>query len=183
VTLLRRLALSVLTAAGVTVAAQEPLRPAREPDVIFVESTDAVTAAMLKLARVTRADVVYDLGCGDGKIIIAAAKEYGARGVGVDIDPALIQLANERARAAGVSSLVTFTVGDFFSDEVKIGDATVVALYLLPSLNQRLRPKLWRELKPGTRVVSNSFGMGSAWPPLETQQVGDFWIYLWRTPG
>jgi ubiquinone/menaquinone biosynthesis C-methylase UbiE len=174
---------ALVSATATAAATQAPPRPARTPDVIFIESTDAVTSAMLKLARVTRDDVVYDLGSGDGKIVIAAAKTYGARGVGIDLDPALVQEATEKARAAGVSSLVTFRVGDIFSDEVRIGDATVVALYLLPSLNQRLRPKLWRELKPGTRVVSNSFGMGSAWPPLATEQVGDFWIYLWRTPG
>lgn len=166
--------------AVVATAAVAAQRPARTPDVIFVASTDAVTTAMLRLANVTRADVVYDLGCGDGRIVIAAAKQYGARGVGIDIDPALIAEANAAATSAGVSSRVTFKVGDIFSDEVTIGDATVVALYLLPSLNQRLRPKLLRELKPGARVVSNSFGMGSSWPPLQTQQVGDFWVYLWR---
>lgn len=171
------LPLAALAALG---AAPQGQRPARTPDVIFVASTDAVTDAMLRLARVTRADIVYDLGSGDGTIVIAAARQYGARGVGIDIDPALVQRANANARAAGVSSLVRFEVGDIFSDEVKIGDATVVALYLLPSLNQRLRPKLLRELKPGARVVSNSFGMGRAWPPAQTQQVGDFWIYLWR---
>jgi SAM-dependent methyltransferase len=170
----------LFVAAAVGASGRQDRRPARTPDVIFVASTDAVTNAMLRLARVTRRDVVYDLGCGDGVIVIAAAKQYGARGVGIDIDPALVQQANDNARAAGVSSLVRFEVGDIFSDEVRIGDATVVALYLLPSLNERLRPKLLRELKPGTRVVSNSFGMGRAWPPLQTEQVGDFWVYLWK---
>jgi SAM-dependent methyltransferase len=172
--------LLVLFVASPGANSRQGQRPARTPDVIFVASTDAVTRAMLTLARVTRRDVVYDLGCGDGTIVIAAAKQHGARGVGIDIDPALVQQANENARAAGVSSLVRFEVGDIFSDDVKIGDATVVALYLLPSLNQRLRPKLLRELKPGTRVVSNSFGMGHAWPPVQTRQVGDFWVYLWQ---
>jgi ubiquinone/menaquinone biosynthesis C-methylase UbiE len=126
--------------------------------------------------------VVYDLGCGDGKIVITAARRYGARGVGIDIDPQRIQEANEKATAAGVAQKVRFTLGDIFADDVKIGDATVVTLYLLPSLNERLRPKLWRELKPGTRVVSNSFSMGDSWPPDKTQQVEDTWIYFWTIP-
>ncbi len=169
--------LAVVGAAGA--AAQ---RPARPPDVMFIPSSDAVVAVMLELAHVTSRDVVYDLGCGDGKIVIAAAKTYGAHGVGIDIDPARIAEANANARAAGVTDRVRFLVGDIFSDETKIGDATVVALYLLPSLNERLRPKLWRELQPGTRVVSNSFSMGRAWPPLQTRQVGEYWVYLWRVP-
>src|SRR5207245_2654970 len=129
--------------------------------------------------KVTRNDIVYDLGCGDGKIVIAAAKRYGARGVGIDIDPQRIEEANQKAREAGVGGRVRFMLGDIFSDDVKISDATVVTLYLLPSLNERLRPKLWRELKPGTRVVSNSFDMSAAWPPEKTQQVGETWIYFW----
>ncbi len=168
-----------LIAAGQATTAQQPVRP---PDVIFVPSSDAVVNAMLRLAAVGRDDVVYDLGCGDGKIVIAAARQYGARGVGIDIDPERIREANANARQAGVTARVTFILGDIFSDDVKIGDATVVALYLLPSLNERLRPKLWRELKPGTRVVSNSFSMGTAWPPDKTEQVGDFWVYLWTVP-
>ncbi len=148
--------------------------PARRPDVMFVPSSDAVVTAMLDMARVTSRDVVYDLGCGDGRIVIAAAQRYGARGVGIDIDPARIAEANASARAAGVTGRVRFIVGDIFSDDTKIGDATVVTLYLLPSLNERLRPKLWRELRPGTRVVSNSFGMGRAWPPRVTRHVGEY---------
>jgi ubiquinone/menaquinone biosynthesis C-methylase UbiE len=170
---------ALAVAAGHLAAAQQPVRP---PDVIFIPSSDAVVDAMLKLAGVGRDDVVYDLGCGDGKVVIAAATQYGARGVGIDIDPARIREANANARQAGVTGRVTFILGDIFSADVKIGDASVVALYLLPSLNERLRPKLWRELKPGTRVVSNSFGMGDAWPPAKTQQVGDFWVYLWTIP-
>jgi SAM-dependent methyltransferase len=154
----------------------------RPPDVIFVPSSDEVVEAMLQIANVTKNDVVYDLGCGDGKIVIAAAKRYGARGVGIDIDPQRIDEANRNARAAGVTGQVSFILGDIFSDEVKIGAATVVTLYLLPSLNERLRPKLWRELTPGTRVVSNSFSMSNAWPPQKTQQVGDTWIYFWTIP-
>jgi len=155
---------------------------ARQPDVIFIPSTDAVVDAMLKMAKVTRADVVYDLGCGDGKIVIAAAKQYGARGVGIDIDPDRIKEANENAQAAGVTDKVQFILGDIFSEDVKFNDATVVMLYLLPSLNERLRPRLWRDLKPGTRVVSNSFSMSELWPPEKTEQVGDRWIYFWTIP-
>jgi SAM-dependent methyltransferase len=176
--------LGIGCAAGVVlsalVAAQAPVRT---PDVIFVPSSDEVVTTMLDLAHVTSQDVVYDLGCGDGKIVIAAAKRTGAHGVGIDIDPARIAEANANARTAGVTDLVTFRVGDIFSDDVHFGDATVVTLYLLPSLNERLRPKLWRELRPGTRVVSNSFGMGEAWTPDATRQAGNYWVYLWTVPG
>ena len=176
---MRRFVLALaLVAAGEFVQAGQ----LRKPDVVFIASSDAVVDAMLKIANVTRNDVVYDLGCGDGKIVIAAAQRYGARGVGIDIDPERIHEANEKARAAGVSQRVHFTLGDIFADDTKIGDATVVMLYLLPSLNERLRPKLWRELKPGTRVVSNSFTMGDSWPPEKTQQVEDTWIYFWTIP-
>src|SRR5262245_29957566 len=137
---------------------------------------------MLKIAKVTKQDVVYDLGCGDGKIVIAAARRFGARGVGVDIDPDRIREANQHARDAGVTSLVRFQLGDIFTDDVRIGDATVVTLYLLPKLNERLRPKLLRELKPGARVVSNSFDMGAVWPAEKAQPVEDTWIYLWTIP-
>jgi ubiquinone/menaquinone biosynthesis C-methylase UbiE len=183
--MVRRPLASIAIVCGLAMAAVHPMaaqQPVRPPDVIFIPSSDAVVNAMLKLATVGRDDVVYDLGCGDGKIVIAAAKQYGARGVGVDIDPDRIREANANARRAGVTGRVTFILGDIFSDEVKITDATVVTLYLLPSLNERLRPKLWRELKPGTRVVSNSFSMGDAWPPAKTEHVGDFWVYLWTTP-
>jgi SAM-dependent methyltransferase len=159
-----------------------PSAQVRKPDVVFIASSDAVVDAMLKIAKITRQDVVYDLGCGDGKIVIAAAQRYGARGVGVDIDPDRIREANQNAREAGVTSLVRFQLGDIFADDVRIGDASVVMLYLLPKLNERLRPKLWRELKPGTRVVSNSFDMGAAWRPEKTQQVEDTWIYFWTIP-
>jgi SAM-dependent methyltransferase len=170
----------ILALAAVTATAQAPVRP---PDVMFLPSSDEVVDAMFDLAGVTSRDVVYDLGCGDGKIVIASALRFGARGVGIDIDPARIDEANANARRAGVSGRVTFVLGDIFSDDIHIGDATVVTLYLLPSLNERLRPKLWRELRPGTRVVSNSFGMGRAWPPDKTRQVGNYWVYLWRVPG
>jgi SAM-dependent methyltransferase len=153
--------------------------PLRQPDVIWVPTSDEVASAMLRLARVTARDVVYDLGCGDGKIVIAAARTYGARGVGIDIDPQRIQEANANARAAGVADKVTFILGDIFDPAIRIDDASVVTLYLLPSLNERLRPRLQRELKAGARVVSNSFAMGAAWPAEQTEHVGNFYIYLW----
>jgi SAM-dependent methyltransferase len=156
-----------------------PQKPVRVPDVIWLPTEDPVVTAMLKFVNVTKDDVVYDLGCGDGRIVIAAARQFGARGVGIDIDPERIKEANAAAARAGVSSRVRFEVGDLFDPAVRISDATVVALYLLPSLNARLRPRLQNELKPGTRIVSNAFSMGDAWPPKEIQQVGDSVIYRW----
>jgi len=157
--------------------------PVRRPDVIWLPTEDPVVTAMLKLADVTKNDVVYDLGCGDGRIVIAAARQFGARGVGIDIDPERIKEANAAAAKAGVASKVTFILGDLFDPEIKIGDATVVTLYLLPSLNAKLRPRLQNELKPGARVVSNAFSMGDAWPPERTEQVGDSVIYRWTISG
>ena len=141
---------------------------------------------MLKLAGVTSEDVVYDLGCGDGRIVIAAAKLYGAHGVGIDIDPQRIREANENARKAGVEGLVRFEENDLF--QAKIREASVVTLFLLTSVNARLRPKLLRELRPGTRVVSNTFEMGDWKPDKEfTVDSGDEGyfskkLYLWTIP-
>jgi SAM-dependent methyltransferase len=173
---------TTVTVATSATAPRQDRPPTRKPDVIFLGTDPAVVRAMLALAKVTKRDVVYDLGCGDGRIVIAAAKTHGARGVGIDIDPARISEANAAARAAGVSDQVAFRVGDIFDPAVTIGDATVVALFLLPELNRRLRPRLWSELAPGTRVVSNSFDMGADWPPDKTAQIGTFAIYLWTVP-
>jgi SAM-dependent methyltransferase len=134
----------------------------REPDVEFVATPEAAVREMLRLAKVTKDDVVYDLGCGDGRIVIMAAKEFGARGVGVDIDPYRITESNENALRAGVSNRVKFLEQDLF--EADLREATVVTLFLLSELNLRLRPKLLRELKPGTRIVSHDFDMGD-WKP------------------
>lgn len=144
----------------------------------YVPSSPAIVDAMLKLAGVSKRDVVYDLGCGDGRIVIAAAKQYGAHGVGVDIDPALIEQARANAKAAGVDSLVTFRVEDFFTTDVR--PATVVTLYLLPSVNQRLAPNLRQQLTPGARIVSNSFDMGDAWPADRRLPIGNTAIYFWK---
>jgi cyclopropane fatty-acyl-phospholipid synthase-like methyltransferase len=129
------------------------------------------------MAKITSSDVVYDLGCGDGRIPIAAAQKYGARGIGIDIDPARIAEAKENAKAAGVTDKVTFLEQDLFTSDFK--DATVVTLYLLPSLNQKLMPKLKAELKPGTRIVSHAFDMGPEWPPEEKREVEGKTIYFW----
>ena len=153
-----------LIAAALSVATlvAQSAAPKREPDVPYVPTTDAAVQAMLKLGEVKKTDVVYDLGCGDGRIVIAAAKSYGARGVGIDINPVRIGEAKENAKKAGVEKLVRFEENDLF--EAKIGEATVVTLFLLPNINLKLRPKLLADLKPGTRVVSNTFDMGD-WKP------------------
>jgi SAM-dependent methyltransferase len=160
-------------------AAQTKDKPKHGPDVPYVRSSNAVVDGMLKLARTQKSDIVYDLGCGDGRIVIAAAKDYGARGVGIDINPELIQEARENARKAHVEALAKFEVNDLF--DADIHNATVVALYLLPNVNLRLRPKLLRELKPGTRVVSHNWGMGD-WKPDKEETVDGRTIYLWIIP-
>lgn len=150
-----------------------------EPDVPFVESPRPVVTKMLEMAQVTEDDIVYDLGSGDGRIVIKAAQEYGARGVGIEIKPELVEKARQNAEASGVSDLAEFRQGDLF--EADIGDATVVTLYLLPSVNLELRPKLFRELAPGTRVVSHDFDM-SEWEPDTTWESGGETVYRWTIP-
>ena len=149
----------------------------RPPDVKFVATPQSVVDAMLELARVTSADVVYDLGSGDGRIPITAAKKYGARGVGIEIEPRLIRESAGNAARAGVGDRVRFVNADLF--EANISEATVVTLFLLPRLNLQLMPKLKRELKPGTRVVSHYFHMGDEWPPDQSQDVDGLTIYMW----
>lgn len=156
-------------------------RGAIQPDVIYVPTPQPVVDAMLELADVKRTDVVYDLGSGDGRILIAAAKKYGARGVGIEIDPSLVKQARENAAAAGVSDRVRFVTGNLYTADLR--DATVVTLYLLQSINERLRPKLVRELKPGARIVSHVFNMGPEWPPEKTITVERSRIFLWSISG
>jgi cyclopropane fatty-acyl-phospholipid synthase-like methyltransferase len=144
----------------------------------FVPTNRAMVDAMLKLAEVSSRDVVYDLGCGDGRIVITAAKQFGARGVCIDIDPALIAGARANAKAEGVEHLITFRAEDFYTTELK--NATVVTLYLLPSVNRSLMARLRSELKPGARVVSNSFDMGDAWPADRRVPIEDTAIFLWK---
>jgi SAM-dependent methyltransferase len=148
-------------------------------DVPFVPTPDEVVAEMLRLADVRASDLVYDLGCGDGRIVISAVKDKGAKGVGVDIDPQRIQESRRNADQAGVSDRVEFIVGDLFT--VDFSDATVVALYLLPDVNLRLRPKLFDQLQPGTRIVSHAFDM-EEWKPDETSSVGPNVVYYWILP-
>ena len=174
---------AALAVAGSTslVAQQTAQKPVRPPDIHWVPTPDPVVDGMLKLAKVSKTDVVYDLGCGDGKIVIAAAK-LGARGVGVDIDPQRIKEANANAEKAGVTDRVKFILGDIFDPNVSISDATVVTLYLLPSLNGKLQPRLQAELKPGTRVVSHAFHGMTNWEPDTTEQVNGTQIHLWTIP-
>jgi len=172
-----RSTLAVILLAGV-VLAQAPEQIQINPP--YVRTPANVVSAMLKLAGVKASDIVYDLGCGDGRIVIAAAKDYGAHGVGIDIDPERIQEARENARKSGVEALVKFEVNDLFATDIR--NATVVALYLLPDVNLRLRPKLLKELKPGTRIVSHDFHMGD-WKPEKHEMVdAGSNIYLWRIP-
>jgi ubiquinone/menaquinone biosynthesis C-methylase UbiE len=155
---------------SVAAAAAQEAAPKRAPDVPYVPTTEEAVRAMLKLAGVKKSDIVYDLGCGDGRIVIAAAAAAGARGVGIDINSVRIKEANENARKAGVQNLVRFEEKDLF--EADIHEASVVALFLLNSVNLKLRPKLLKELKPGTRIVSNTFDMGD-WKPLKEIQLDD----------
>jgi SAM-dependent methyltransferase len=156
--------------------AQQAAAPTKRPDVIFVATPTMVVDAMLEMAGVTEKDVVYDLGCGDGRIVVEAAKKYGARGVGIDIDPKRIEEAKARALEQGVVDRVSFRLEDLF--EADFREATVVTLYLLTTLNERLRPRLWEQLKVGARVVSHSFDMGD-WSPDEVAIVSGRPVYLW----
>ncbi|WP_164007210.1 SAM-dependent methyltransferase [Pyxidicoccus trucidator] len=150
------------------------------PEVPYVPTPEEAVTGMLKLAEVKPGDVVYDLGSGDGRIVISAVREHGAsRAVGVDINPERITEANENARRAKVEDQVEFRQGDLF--DADISDATVVTLYLLPSVNERLKPKLLSELKPGTRIVSHGFDMGD-WKPDKEIQEGGRTLYLWVVP-
>ena len=176
-----RVVATVLLAAVVSVlpmaAQQSATQPARRPDIHWVPTPPAVVDAMLKLADVKPTDVVYDLGCGDGIIVATAAQKYGARAVGIDIDPQRVKEATDRAQKMGVSDKVTIRQADLFEADIK--EATVVTLYLLQSLNVKLMPKLKKELKPGTRIVSQSFSMGEEWPPEKTIDVEGRPVYMW----
>lgn len=159
--------------------ATETTKPLREPDVIYVPTPTEVVDAMLKVAKVGKNDVLYDLGSGDGRIVITAAQKYGiTRGTGIDINPQRIAEANANAKAAGVTERVRFINEDLF--EADFSDATVITLYLLPDLNLKLRPKLW-QLKPGTRIVSHAFDMGD-WKPEQTLDVNGRTVYFWTVP-
>ena len=156
--------------------AQEPQTAIQVP---YVPTSQPVVEAMLKLAQVKKSDVVYDLGCGDGRIVVTAAEKFGARGVGVDINPERVQEAEENARKAGVTDRAKFRRESLFDADIK--DATVVTLYLLPAVNLELKPKLLKDLKPGTRVVSHAFSMGD-WKPEKEIEVGGSKVFLWTIP-
>jgi SAM-dependent methyltransferase len=174
--------ISAAFTAGVCLAPAQTKLP-RELDVPFEASSPEIVQAMLKLAGVTKTDIVYDLGCGDGRIVVAAARNYGAHGVGIDIDPQRVGESRENARKAGVEHLVRFEEADFFKADIH--EATVVALFLLPEINVQLRPKLVRELMPGARIVSNTFSM-MEWKPDKEVEVNNGYfsrkVYLWIVP-
>jgi SAM-dependent methyltransferase len=170
-----------------SVAAAQNTAPRKSLDVPYVPTTEEAVQAMLKLADVKPSDTVYDLGCGDGRIVIAAAKQFRAHGVGIDIDPTRIREAKEKAQKAQVESMVKFEENDLFQADIR--PATVVTLFLLPNINIKLKPKLLADLKPGTRIVSNTFDMGD-WKPEKEATVGDddadtflsHRLYLWIVP-
>ncbi|MEW6322451.1 MAG: class I SAM-dependent methyltransferase [Acidobacteriota bacterium] len=179
----RLLGLALALAALGTIAVPTPAvaqnTAERRPDVIYVPTPEAVVEAMLQVANVTKNDVVYDLGSGDGRIPVTAARKYGARGVGIDIDPQRIKEANENVAKNNVGHLVKIVQADLFTTD--ISEATVVTLYLLPSLNVKLMPKLMKELKPGTRIVSHAFDMGD-WKPEKEIDVDGRKVYYWTIP-
>ena len=168
---------AVITPVAVLTAVDQTTQ--QEPDVIFVPTPPPVVDAMLEMAQVRDGDILYDLGSGDGRIPIAAAKKHKVRAVGIDIDPERIKEARANAQAAGVADRVTFRQEDLFKAD--FSRATVVTLYLLDSLNEKLRPRLLSELKPGTRIVSHAFRMGD-WKPVKTRTVAGSMIYFWVVP-
>jgi SAM-dependent methyltransferase len=166
----------ILAISGCLLAQPEPKR---RPDVRYEPSSPEIVKRMLGLAGLKKGDVVYDLGCGDGRIVIAAAKHYGVRGVGIDLDPQRIAEAEANAKAAGVADLVEFRSEDLFEADVR--PATVVTLYLWPWINLKLRPILLKQLKPGSRIVSHYHDMGD-WKPQKQIEVEGHQIYMWTVP-
>ncbi|MFC0252193.1 SAM-dependent methyltransferase [Massilia consociata] len=178
----RTLLLSAAATAGMSLVparsllAQDLYEPSRL-DVPYVPTPQEVVDRMLAMGKVGKNDVLYDLGCGDGRIVVTAAKVHGARGTGIDLNPVRIAEAQENAKKAGVADRVNFRVGDLFKTDVS--PASVVTLYLLPTVNVKLRPRLWQQLKVGTRVVSHAFDMGPEWPPEQQDEVDGRTIYYW----
>jgi precorrin-6B methylase 2 len=166
-------------APGASPSANGAARPARQLDVPYEPTPPEVVRAMMDLAEVQPGDVVYDLGCGDGRIVVEAARR-GARGVGVDLDPRRIAEARANASAAGVADRVELRVGDLFETDVR--PATVVTLFLYPNVNRELRPRLLAQLRPGARIVSHMHDMGD-WRPDRTVEVAGRKVYLWIVPG
>lgn len=168
-------ALFALSAFGIVV--QPPAQ--KSPDIHFAVTPQPLADAMLRFARVTKDDVVYDLGSGDGRIVVLAAQKYGARAVGIEIDHALVEVSRQVAREGEVADRATFIEGDLFAAD--ISKATVVTMWLSATVNQRLEAKMKRELRPGARIVSRQFPIG-AWPPDQTLRVGDDILRLWTIP-
>jgi tRNA G37 N-methylase Trm5 len=186
---IRNLALPLLVLCSILAVSSGAILPsahsAQESLAPYVPTPQIVVERMLQMAEVTSNDLVYDLGCGDGRIVITAAKKYGARAVGVDINPERIKESQANAKKEGVEKLVTFKLED--ATKVDVSEATVVTLYLLSSSNAILRPILTRQLKPGARIVSHAFSMGD-WLPLKTESIADEsgftrTIYLWKADG
>lgn len=171
------LLLGLIAGTGIATPAQ---RAARAPDIFFTPTWEPVVFEMLELARVTGEDVVYDLGSGDGRIVILAAQKYGARGVGIELDWRLVEVSQQVARDAQVSDKVTFIAGDLFAADVS--KATVVTLYLSTSINRQLAPRLRRELRPGTRIVSHQFGLGEWKPDRTVRSRHGTDLFLWIVP-
>ncbi len=172
--LIKHLFISILVLGSIQLNAQQIVL-----DVPYVPTPQSVVDGMLSLADVKEGEVVYDLGCGDGRIVITAAKEFGATGIGVDLNPERIREANANADEANVADKVTFYEGDLFNFDFSKAD--VLTLYLLPDVNLKLRPKIQAEMKPGSRVVSHAFTMGD-WQPNEQINVDGRTVYLWIIP-
>ncbi|PSN12722.1 SAM-dependent methyltransferase [filamentous cyanobacterium CCP5] len=153
-----------------------------KPDIAFIPTPDDAIQAMVELAELDRGDRVYDLGCGDGRLLIAAALQSPCHGVGIDIDPAQVAVARQKAAARGLADRLSFRVGNLYESDVH--DATVVFIYLLPHLNLRLRPRLASQLQPGARIISHQFDMGTEWPPEKVLKLvpseEESTLYRWR---
>ncbi|MEC4723568.1 methyltransferase domain-containing protein [Noviherbaspirillum sp. CPCC 100848] len=179
----RILSLGALGVAGITTgfpSLTQAVTP-RQLDVPYEPSPQHVVEKMLELAQTGKNDLLYDLGCGDGRIVITAAQKYGARACGIDLDPKRIVEAKANAAKAGVEDRVIFKVGDLYTSD--FSDATVVTLFLWPQVNRKLRPILWQQLPVGTRIVSYIWDMGEVWPPEKTISVNGKKIYYWTITG
>ena len=175
--------IALLFASAIAQTPAPTTEPLKKPDVPYVPTHESIVDRMLTIAKVSRNDVLYDLGSGDGRIVITAAQRYGTRGVGIDIDPERVREANENAQRAGVTDRVRFILGDIFDADIR--PATVVMMYLLPEVNLRLVPKLRAELQPGTRIVSHNYDLGD-WQPQRTLTIPvdgtNHYVHFWVMP-